>query len=175
MSFQKKYRVFFFIITFFLLGNNVSHARENIVDYFLNNPNAWDDTKRITHSTPLKIVVSEGLEGLGFELENITEGDKVALVFVDTKKAEKFERKGFCDASDKLRKGNNRIVAVIARNSGDRTRFHYKFLLQRNINNVPVTIYNNGIAVLESIYDGNLPVKDISNLSGIKLCEIDIQ
>lgn len=158
----------------FLSGNN-SYGREKIADYFLNNPNAWDDTKRITHTIPLKIVVVDGLEGLGFELAEITAGDKVALVFVDTKKAERFERKGFCDASDKLKKGNNRIVAVIERNSGDRTKFHYKFLLQRNINNVPVTIYNNGNAILESIYDGSLPVKDISNLSGIKLCEIEIK
>lgn len=174
MGFLKMTILFMVILMLSFSGSNDTYAREKIVDYFLDNPNAWEDTKRVTHTTPLKIVVADGLEGLGFELKEISEGDKVALVFIDTKKAETFRQRGFCDASDKLRKGNNRIVAVMARNAGDRTRFHYTFLLQRNINDVPVTLYNNGNAILESLYDGSLPVKDISNLSGIKLCEIEI-
>jgi hypothetical protein len=48
-------------------------------------------------------------------------------------------------------------------------------MLQRNIHNVPISIYNNGNAVLESRYDGSQPVKDISNLAGIELCEVDIR
>ena len=50
---------------------------------------------------------------------------------------------------DKLAQGKNRVVSVITRNSGNRTQFHYKFLLQRNINNEPITIYNNGNPVLK--------------------------
>ena len=99
----------------------------------------------------------------------------MALVFLETRTAEKFKKEGFCNAGDKLLPGKNRVVSVIIRNSGNRTQFHYKFLLQRNINNVPISIYNNGNAVLESMYDGSKPVKDISNLSGIELCEIEIR
>ncbi len=108
-------------------------------------------------------------------LAELTEGDEVALVFIDTQKSEKMKREGFCNAEDKLTRGKNRVVSVNTRNSGNRTQFHYKFLLQRNINNEPITIYNNGNAVLESTYDGSQPVINISNLSGIELCEIEIR
>ncbi len=155
--------------------NRTGLAHGNIVDYFLKNPKAWDETKRIIHKTPAKVVVADGLEGLGFDLTELTEGDEVALVFLETQKSEKFKRKGFCRAEDKLLPGKNRVVSVITRNSGSRTEFHYKFMLQRNINNVPITVYNNGNAVLESIYNGTLPVRDISNLSGIELCEVEIR
>lgn len=150
------------------------HAHDNIVDYFLKNPNAWEDTKRIIHKKPKKIVVSDGLKGLGLYLAELTEGDEVALVFLETQKSERLKYKSFCNAEDKLVPGVNRIVSVITRNTGDRTKFHYKFMLQRNINNEPVTVYNNGNAVLESMYDGSQPVKDISNLSGIELCEVEV-
>lgn len=153
---------------------NVSLAQGNIVDYFLKNPSAWEDTKRIIHKEPTKIVVADGLKGLGFNLAELTEGDEVALVFIESQKAERLKYKGFCNGEDKLLPGKNRVVSVITRNSGDRTRFHYKFILQRNVNSEPVTIYNNGNAILESIYDGGLPVRDISNLSGIELCEIEV-
>jgi hypothetical protein len=96
------------------------------------------------------------------------------LVFIDARKSQKMKAKGFCSAADKLLPGINRVVSVITRNAGSRTQFHYKFLLQRNINSEPITIYNNGNAVLESLYDGSRPVKDISNLSGIELCEIEV-
>lgn len=154
--------------------NNLSFAQGNIVDYFLKNPNAWEDTKRIIHKEPTKVVVADGLKGLGFNLTELTEGDEVALVFIESQKAERLKYKGFCNGEDKLLPGKNRVVSVITRNSGDRTRFHYKFILQRNINNEPVTIYNNGNDILESLYDGSLPVKDISNLSGIGMCEIEV-
>lgn len=149
-------------------------AQGNIVDYFLKNPDAWESTRKIIHKTPEKIIVTDGLNGLGLNLVELTEGDEVALVFIEARKAERFRYKSFCSAEDKLLPGKNRVVSVITRNSGDRTKFHYKFMLQRNINNEPVTIYNNGNAVLESKYDGSQPVKDISNLSGIKLCEIEV-
>lgn len=155
--------------------NTIGFAQGNIVDYFLKNPNAWDDTRKIIHKAPKRVVVRDGLEGLGFNLSELTGGDVVALVFIDAQKAEKMKEKGFCNAGDKLMPGINRIVSVITKNAGDRTQFHYKFMLQRNINNEPVTIYNNGNAVLESKYDGTQPVKDISNLSGIELCEVEIR
>lgn len=164
-----------FVILFIFSMNTISFAHGSIVDYFLKDPKAWDDTKKIIHKTPTKIVVADGLEGLGFNLIELTEGDEVALIFIETQKAEKFKCKGFCDAGVKLLPGKNRVVSVITRNSGDRTRFHYKFVLQRNVNNVPITTYNNGNAVLESRYDGSMPVKDISNLSGIELCEVEIR
>ncbi|MBI2471401.1 MAG: hypothetical protein HYV59_09190 [Planctomycetes bacterium] len=162
------------IILFLFTLTSVSFAQGNIVDYFLKSPEAWDKTKRLIHKEPTKIIIAGGLEGLGFNLADLTEGDEVALVFIDTRKSEKMKRQGFCKAEDKLLQGKNRVVSVITRNSGNRTQFHYKFLLQRNINNEPITIYNNGNAVLESTYDGSKPVVDISNLSGIELCEIEI-
>jgi len=164
-----------FLILFPFSASKISLAQGNIVDYFSKNPKAWDDTKKIIHKTPTKVVVADGLKGLGFNLTELTDGDEVALVFIETQKAERLKGKGFCNAEDKLLPGKNRVVSVSTRNSGDRTKFHYKFMLQRNINNVPVTIYNNGNAILESEYDGSMPVKDISNLSGIELCEIEIR
>ena len=170
-----KYVKYIFILCFFFSVSSISFAQGNIVDYFLKSPDAWDKTKKLIHKEPTKIVVTGGLEGLCFNLSELTEGDVVALVFIDTKKSEKLQHKRFCNAGDKLAHGKNRIVSVITRNSGNRTQFHYKFLLQRNINNEPITIYNNGNAVLESTYDGSQPVINISNLSGIELCEIEIR
>jgi hypothetical protein len=141
----------------------------------LKNQESWEKTKKLIHKEPKKIVVSEGLEGLGFNLAELTYGDEVALIFLETCKSEKLKCKGFCNAGDKLLPGKNRVVSVITRNAGNRTQFHYKFLLQRNINNETVSVYNNGNAILESIYDGNQPVKDISNLSGIELCEVEVR
>ena len=170
-----KYTKYIFIILFLLSLNRISFAQGNIVDYFLKSPEAWDKTKKLIHKEPTKIVVTGGLEGLVFNLAELTEGDEVALVFIATQKSEKMKREGFCNAEDKLIRGKNRVVSVNTRNSGNRTQFHYKFLLQRDINNEPITIYNNGNPVLESTYDGSRPVKDISNLSGIELCEIEIR
>lgn len=170
-----KFTVYLFIILFFFSVNAKSFAQGNIVDYFLKSPEAWDKTKKLIHKEPTKIIITGGLDGLGFNLAELTEGDVVALVFIDTQKSEKLKHEKFCNAEDKLAHGKNRVVSVITRNSGNRTQFHYKFLLQRNINNEPITIYNNGNPVLESTYDGSLPVKDISNLSGIELCEIEVR
>ena len=170
-----KYTKYIFIILFLLSLNRIIFAQGNIVDYFLKSPEAWDKTKKLIHKEPTKIVVTGGLEGLVFNLAELTEGDEVALVFIDTQKSEKMKREVFCSAEDKLIRGKNRVVSVNTRNSGNRTQFHYKFLLQRDINNEPITIYNNGIPVLESTYDGSQPVIDISNLSGIELCEIEIR
>ncbi len=171
-----KYTQYVFVIFLVILSTNkISFARGKIVDYFLNNPNAWNDTKRITHSTPMKVVIEDGLEGLVFNLTYLTEGDEVALIFLETKEVKKLRYEGFCDAGDKLLPGRNRIVSVITKNYGKRTKFHYKFILQRDIDNVPVKTYNGGDAVLESKYDGSMPVEDDSNLSGIKLCEIEIR
>ncbi|MDR4509644.1 MAG: hypothetical protein MRJ65_15680 [Candidatus Brocadiaceae bacterium] len=166
-----------YLFAFFLLFSisGKSFAMGKIVDYFLKDPAAWEDTMRITHSKPLKIIVEDGIQGLGFYLEELTAGDEVALVFLETQQAEMMKKRGFCDASAKLVPGKNRIVAVITKNSGSRTQFHYKFLFQRNINSVPVSIYNNGNAVLESEYDGSRKTRDVSNLSGIKLCEVEIR
>ena len=169
-----KYVKYIFILCFFFSVSSISFAQGNIVDYFLKSPDAWDKTKKLIHKEPTKIVVTGGLEGLVFNLAELTEGDEVALVFIDSQKSEKMKREVFCSAGDKLITGKNRVVSVITRNSGNRTQFHYKFLLQRNINNEPITIYNNGNAVLESTYDGSQPVIDISNLSGIELCEIEV-
>ncbi|HEY4481691.1 MAG TPA: hypothetical protein VI489_02450 [Candidatus Brocadiaceae bacterium] len=170
-----KYVKYIFILCFFFSVSSISFAQGNIVDYFLKDPKAWGDTKKLIHKEPTKIVVTGGLEGLCFNLSELTEGDVVALVFIDTQKSEKLKYKQFYNAEDKLAQGKNRVVSVITRNSGNRTQFHYKFLLQRNINNEPITIYNNGNAVLESTYDGSQPVIDISNLSGIELCEIEVR
>ncbi|GJQ22558.1 MAG: hypothetical protein HRU72_05405 [Planctomycetia bacterium] len=162
-------------ILLFSSVNAATLAQGNIVDYFLKDPKAWDDTKKIIHKTPTKVIITDGCQELGFNLTELTEGDEVALIFITTQRSEKLKQKGFCNAGDKLLPGLNRVVSVITRNSGDRTRFHYKFILQKNINNTPISIYNNGNAVLESRYDGSQPVKDISNLSGIELCEIEIR
>ena len=166
----------YLVITILLFTiNTISFAQGNIVDYFLKSPEAWDKTKKLIHKEPTKIIVTGGLDGLGFNLAELTEGDAVALVFIDTQKSEKLKHEKFCNVEDKLAHGKNRVVSLITRNSGNRTQFHYKFLLQRNINNEPITIYNNGNPVLESTYDGSQPVIDISNLSGIELCEIEVR
>jgi len=155
--------------------NKTSYAIGKIVNYFLDNPNAWSDTKRITHSTPTKVVIKNGLEGLVFKLTDLTPGDVVALVFLEAKKVEKFSSERSCDTDDKLIRGKNRIVSVITKNHGNRKEFHYRFLLQRSMNRMPIDIYNNGDAVLESSYDGTEPVVDMSDLSGIELLEIDVR
>ncbi|MDN3515947.1 MAG: hypothetical protein NG747_16340 [Candidatus Brocadia sp.] len=170
-----RYIQYVFAILLLFSMNNASFAQGNIVDYFLRDSEAWDKTKKLIHKEPRKIVITGGLNGLVFNLVELTDGDEVALVFIDTQKYEKLKHKRFCNAEDKLFQGKNRVVSVTTRNSGNRTQFHYKFLLQRNINNEPITIYNNGNAILESTYDGSLPVKDISNLSGIELCEIEVR
>ena len=172
---MKQIQFAFIILVVIFSINKTSYAIGKIVNYFLDNPNAWSDTKRITNSTPTKIVVKDGMEGLVFKLTDLTPGDVVALVFLETKKVEKFTREGFCDAGDKLIRGKNRIVSVITKNHGNRKKFHYKFILQRTINNVPIDIYNNGDAVLESRYDGSKPVENMSDLSGIKLLEIEVR
>ncbi|MBE7444855.1 MAG: hypothetical protein HS132_06270 [Planctomycetia bacterium] len=170
-----KYVQCLFVIPFLFFMNTLSFAHGNIVDYFLKNPSAWDDTKKIIHKTPTGVSIPDGLEGLGFNLTELTNGDEVAIIFLETQTFEKMKQRGFCSVGDKLLPGKNRVVSVIIRNSGDRTQFHYKFMLQRNIHSVPISIYNNGNAVLESRYDGSQPVTDISNLAGIELCEVDIR
>jgi hypothetical protein len=105
----------------------------------------------------------------------LTPGDVVALVFLEAKKVEKFNREGFCEAGDKLVPGKNRIVSVVTKNHGNRKKFHYKFLLQRAMNRMPIDIYNDGDAVLESRYDGTKPVENMSDLSGIELLEIEVR
>ncbi len=155
--------------------NKTSYAIGKIVNYFLDDPNAWNDTKRITHSTPNKVVVENGLEKLVFKLTDLTPGDEVALVFLETKKVEKFSSESSCDAGDKLIPGKNRIVSVITKNHGNRKEFHYRFLLQRAMNRMPIDIYNNGDAVLESSYDGTEPVVNMSDLCGIELLEINVR
>ncbi len=171
-----RYINYLFIIFIIILSvNKTSFAIGKIVDYFLSNQNAWNDTKRITDSTPIKIVVEDGLEGLELELTDLTNGDEVALIFLETKKAEKMKYEGFCNLNGKLIRGKNRIVSVITRNHGNRKKFHYKFILQRRINNAPAKIYNNEDAVLECEYDGTLPVENDSDLSGINLLEIEVR
>ncbi len=171
-----KYTKYLFIIFIIVLSvHKTSFAIGKIVDYFLTNQNAWNNTKRITDSTPAKVVVEDGLEGLRLELTDLTDGDEVALVFLETRKVEKMKREGFCSLNDKLIRGKNRIVSVITRNHGNRKKFHYKFILQRRINNAPAKIYNNGDAVLECEYDGTLPVENDSDLSGINLLEIEVR
>lgn len=170
-----KHNQYYLIIVVLFFVSKACVAQGNIADYFSKDPNAWEHTKRIIHKPPTKIVVTDGLEGLVFNLATLTEGDEVALVFLETHTSEKLKKEGCLDAVGKLLPGKNRVVSVITRNSGNRTLFHYKFMLQRNVNDTPISIYNNGNAVLESEYDGSKPVKDISNLSGIELCEIDIR
>jgi hypothetical protein len=155
--------------------NKTSYAIGKIVNYFMDNPNAWNDTKRVTHSTPTKVVVENGLDGLVFKLTDLTPGDVVALVFLETKKVDIFSSERSCDVADKLIQGKNRIVSVITKNHGNRKVFHYKFLLQRAMNRTQIDIYNNGDAVLESTYDGTEPVVNMSDLSGIELLEIDVR
>ena len=170
-----KHIQYFLIIVVLFFVSKVCIAQWNIADYFSKDPNAWEHTKRIIHKPPIKIVVTDGLEGLVFNLAELTEGDEVALIFLETHTSEKLKQEGCLDAVGKLLPGKNRVVSVITRNSGNRTLLHYKFMLQRNVNGTPISIYNNGNAVLESEYDGSKPVKDISNLSGIEMCEIDIR
>ncbi len=171
-----KYTKYLFIIFIIILSvSKTRFAIGQFVDYFLNNQNAWNNTKRITDSTPARVVVEDGLEGLRLELTDLTDGDEVALVFLETKKVERMKRERFCNLKGKLIRGKNRIVSVITRNHGNRKKFHYKFILQRRINNVPAKIYNNGDAVLECEYDGTLPVENNSNLSGINLLEIEVR
>ena len=109
-----------------------------------------------------------------FKLTDLTPGDVVALVFLEAKKVEKFSSERSCDTDDKLILGKNRIVSVITKNHGNRKEFHYKFLLQRAMNRMPIDIFNNGDAVLESSYDGTKPVENMSDLSGIELLEVDV-
>ena len=174
---KKRYiqNIFIMLIIIIFSVNKTSYAIGKIVNYFLDDPNAWSDTKRVTNSTPTKIVVKNGLEGLIFKLTDLTPGDVVALVFLEAKKVEKFNREGFCEAGDKLVPGKNRIVSVVTKNHGNRKKFHYKFLLQRAMNRMPIDIYNDGDAVLESRYDGTKPVENMSDLSGIELLEIEVR
>ena len=171
-----RYTKYLFIIVIIILSvSKTSFAIGKIVDYFLNNQNAWNNTKRITDSTPAKVVVEDGLEGLRLELTDLTDGDEVALVFLETKKVEKMKRKGLCNLNDKLILGKNRIVSVITRNHGNRKKFHYKFILKKSVSHAPVTIYNDGDAILESNYDGSTAVVNDSDLSGINLLEIEVR
>ncbi len=171
-----RYTKYLFIIFIIVLSvNKTSSAIGKIVDYFLTNQNAWNNTKRITDSTPAKVVVEDGLEGLRLELADLTDGDEVALIFLETKKVEKMKREGFCHLNDKLIRGKNRIVSVITRNHGNRKKFHYKFILKKSVSRAPVIIYKDGDAVLECEYDGTLPVENDSDLSGINLLEIEVR
>ena len=171
-----RYTKYLFIIVIIILSvSKTSFAIGKIVDYFLNNQNAWNNTKRITDSTPAKVVVEDGLEGLRLELTDLTDGDEVALIFLETKKVEKMRRKGFCNLNDKLIRGNNRIVSVITRNYGNRKKFHYKFILKKSASRTPVIKYNDGDAILESNYDGSTAVENDSDLSGINLLEIEVR
>ncbi len=165
----------FIILIIVLSVNKTSFAIGKIVDYFLTNQHAWNNTKRITDSTPAKVVVKDGLEGLMLELADLTDGDEVALIFLETKKVEKMKRERVCDLNDKLIQGKNRIVSVITRNHGNRKKFHYKFILKKSVSRAPVIIYKNGDAVLECEYDGTLPVENDSDLSGINLLEIEVR
>ncbi len=171
-----RYINYLFVIFIIILSvNKTSFAIGKIVDYFLSNQNAWDNTKRITDSTPDKVVVEDGLEGLRLELADLTDGDEVALIFLETKKVEKMKREGFCNLKGKLIRGKNRIVSVITRNHGNRKKFHYKFILKKSVSRAPVIIYKDGDAVLECEYDGTLPVENDSDLSGINLLEIEVR
>jgi hypothetical protein len=134
-----RYTKYLFITFIIILSvSKTGFAIGKIVDYFLSNQNAWNNTKRITDSTPAKVVVKDGLEGLRLELTDLTDGDEVALIFLETKKVEKMRRKGFCNLNDKLIRGNNRIVSVITRNYGNRKKFHYKFILKKSASRTPV-------------------------------------
>ena len=171
-----RYTKYLFIIVIIILSvSKTSFAIGKIVDYFLNNQNAWNNTKRITDSTPAKVVVEDGLEGLRLELTDLTDGDEVALVFLETKKVEKMKREGLCNLNDKLILGKNRIVSVITRNHGNRKKFHYKFILKKSASRTPVIKYNDGDAILESNYDGSTAVENDSDLSGINLLEIEVR
>ena len=65
---MKQIQFAFIILVIIFSINKTSYAIGKIVNYFLDNPNAWSDTKRITNSTPTKIVVKDGMEGLVFKL-----------------------------------------------------------------------------------------------------------
>ncbi len=172
---MKHIKYIFIILIIIFSINNTSYALGKIVNYFLDNPNAWDDTKRVTHGTSTKIIVKNGMEGLVFRLTDLTMGDEVALVFLETKKVKKFTSESICNADRNLIQGKNRIVSVITKNLGNRKKFYYKFILQRAMNDVPIDIYNNGDAVLESRYDGTRAVNSMSDLSGISLLEIEVR
>ena len=74
-----KYTQYLLVILTILSINNLCFAQGNIVDYFLKDPKAWDDTKTIIHKSPKKIVIVDGIEGLGFNLAELSEGDEVAF------------------------------------------------------------------------------------------------
>ncbi len=81
------------VVVFLFMLTPVSFAQGNIVDYFLKSPDAWDRTKKLIHKEPIKVIVTGGLDGLCFSLAELTEGDTVALVFIDTQKSEKLKGK----------------------------------------------------------------------------------
>ncbi len=165
------------ILTILLLfsGNSSCFAIGKIVDYFLNNNNAWDVTMNIIQEKPKEIVVTGGTKGLGFDLAELTKGDEVSLVFLEPGKSVTLNSEGYWNAEDKLLHGKNRVVSIITRNYGDRTKFHYKFKLQRNKSNGHTMLYNNTKPILESQYDGRRAVNDFANLSGIRMCVIEIR
>lgn len=96
------YIAYIFVFLHLFSMHTPSFDQGNIADYFLKNPKAWDDTKKIIHKAPTKVIVTDGLEGLGFNLTELTQGDEVSLIFIETQKAEKLKRIGFCNAEDKL-------------------------------------------------------------------------
>ncbi|GJQ57842.1 MAG: hypothetical protein D8M57_03725 [Candidatus Scalindua sp. AMX11] len=172
---KMKYTVIIITILLFFAGNSRCFAIGKIVDYFLNNENSWDVTKNIIQEKPKKIVVTGGTEGLGFDLAELTSGDEVSLVFLEPGKSVTLRTQGYWNAEDKLLIGENRVVSVITRNYGDRTKFHYKFKLQRKKDNGSTMLYNNTKPILESQYDGSRPVKDFASLSGIRMCVIEVR
>ncbi len=59
-----KFIKYIFLISIIVFSaNKPSFAIGKIVNYFLDNPNAWNDTKRIMRTTPKKILVKEGMDG----------------------------------------------------------------------------------------------------------------
>ena len=109
----------FSVLFLFFLFNKIGFAQGtiNIVDYFLKDPGAWEHTMRIIHKNPTKVMV-ENSEDLVFNLTELTYGDEVALIFLNTKKAEKFKHAGICNAEDKIVPGINRIVSVTTKMQG---------------------------------------------------------
>ena len=59
-------------ILLFSSVNAATLAQGNIVDYFLKDPKAWDDTKKIIHKTPTKVIITDGCQELGFNLTELT-------------------------------------------------------------------------------------------------------
>ncbi|MCP5004293.1 MAG: hypothetical protein GY941_10180 [Planctomycetes bacterium] len=170
-----KLAVIIFAILIVFTGGRTCFAIGKIVDYFLNDSNAWDVTKNIIQETPRKIVVTGGTKGLSFELAELTSGDEVSLVFLGPGRSVTLNSTGYWNAEDKLLPGENRVVSVITRNYGDRTKFHYKFKLQRKKSDGHTMWYNNTKPILESRYDGSKPVRDFADLSGIRMCVIEIR